>query len=120
MKLLDDSFERREEDINDTDKLADGEVNLDDDDDDEGTAEQPLRTSLCEIAGALMQHHPDLFVTEGFPAYLALVQRLLQPDVNTDDRKLALFVVCDFLEHLGARVTNHWHLFLPQVLEDLK
>merc|ERR1711865_328448 len=38
---------------------------------------------------------------------------------NNEDRKLVLFVACDLLEHLGARVTAQWPNFMPVLLQDL-
>jgi len=91
---------------------------------DDEEEEQALRTSLMEIAGAVMQHHPDAFMAEAFPSYLALVQQLAAARAAdtascTDDRQLALFVACDFLEHLGTRVTAQWPQFLPLLLDDV-
>lgn len=117
MKVLGESYQRREQIIADMlkkGKNADEEEGDGDDDD-----EVQLRIALMEIAGALMQHHPDLFVADCLPNYLELVQKLIVKTALIEDRKLAFFVACDFLEHLGPRVTAHWPGFLPQLLEDI-
>jgi len=36
-----------------------------------------------------------------------------------DDRKLVLFISCDFLAHLGPRVYDQWPKFMPVVLQDI-
>jgi len=92
----------------------DGDV---EDDKEEEEDEQALRISLCEVAGAIMQHHADIFVAESFSTFLELVVQGMQPAAANDDKKLALFVVCDFLEHLGERVTSHWPSFMPKFIE---
>jgi len=117
MRLLDESFRRREEGLKER-KAAAQEDEDPDMGEDEGE-EQALRVSLCEIAGSIMKHHPDAFVAEGLASYLALVQKLAQPSASVDDRKLALFVACDFLDHLGSRIIAQWPQFLPQMLEDV-
>jgi len=116
LKLIGESMERREE--AEKERKAEQDEEGDMDEGDEEGEEQPLRVALCEVTGAIMQHHPDIFAAEGLASYLALVQRLVRPGGSTDDRKLAAFVVCDFLDHLGARVTSQWPQFLPQLLED--
>merc|ERR1719160_856706 len=69
-----------------------------------------------------MQHHPDIFIAEGLQAYLALVEKLMQSsmqitnDAQVEDRKLALFVICDFLEHLGEKSVPFWPKFIEPLL----
>lgn len=93
----------------------DGEDHDDDDEEDE----QALRTSMCEVAGSLMQHHADTFIAESFSDYLTLVVQWLQPGSAKEDRQLALFVICDFLEHLGDKVVAQWPQFVPKLVEDI-
>lgn len=92
----------------------DGEDNDDDEED-----EQALRTSMCEVAGSLMQHHADIFIAESFSDYLTLVVQWVQPGSAKEDRQLALFVICDFLEHLGDKVVAQWPQFVPKLVEDI-
>jgi len=88
--------------------------------DGEDEEEEPaLQIACCEVMGALMQHHPDIFVAEGLPLCLPLVQQLIQPSVPEVNRKLAVFLACDMLEHLETRVTGQWPQFMPQVLQDV-
>jgi len=124
LKLVGESLQRRAEGAKDrkaqraAEMAAGDAVEEDDDDEDEGE-EQSLRVGLCEVVGPIMQHHPDHFATQGLADYLALVQKLVEAGAGIDDRKLALFVICDFLEHLGPRVTAHWGQFMPLLLEDI-
>merc|ERR1712130_555105 len=67
----------------------------------------------------MMQHHPDLFMAEGLPLYVQLVQQFLQPGKPIEDRKLALCVTFAFGEHLKEKVVPHWPSFLPAVLQDI-
>jgi hypothetical protein len=98
---------------------------LEEDDADEEAGDEDdeqLRIHLNEIAGALMQHHPDLFIAEGFQAYIQLVEQLISQSKQTstdsqiEDRKLALYVICDFLEHLGDKAVPHWPRFIEHML----
>eukprot|EP00812_Abedinium_dasypus_P010022 NODE_366_length_1630_cov_208.404444.p1 GENE.NODE_366_length_1630_cov_208.404444~~NODE_366_length_1630_cov_208.404444.p1 ORF type:complete len:354 (+),score=143.26 NODE_366_length_1630_cov_208.404444:100-1161(+) len=96
-----------------------------DDDDDDGMPdeeeeeERALQTSLCEVAGVLMRHHPDIFMSECLPAHLNLVEELLKPAHPKKNRKLAVFIACDFVEHLGPRIAPHWPKFMPVMIEDV-
>lgn len=113
------SYERRDAKVQaDAKRKAEGKVNDDDEEVDVGEDEETLRTSLAEIAGALMRHHPDNFVGCGLQLYLDFITKLQQSTAKAD-RKLILYIACDFLEHLGPRVVAHWPLFLPLVLEDI-
>uniref|UniRef100_A0A7S2KBP1 TOG domain-containing protein n=1 Tax=Zooxanthella nutricula TaxID=1333877 RepID=A0A7S2KBP1_9DINO len=87
-----------------------------DDGDEEGVN---LRIACCEMAGALMQHHAPFFMSECLMLCMELVNRFIQPSVRWEDHRLALFVCCDMLEHLGTGVTPHWQQFLPAMLQDV-
>merc|ERR1719242_1546223 len=87
MRLLGESLKRREE--SEAERRAQQDEDGDVEEDEEETEEQALRVSLCEIAGSIMQHHPDVFVAEGLPIYLPLVTRLLQPGLAAEDRRLS-------------------------------
>lgn len=114
LSLLREFLKKTEELRKERERRGDDDEELADEDDDVN-----LRTALCEIAGALMQHHPDHFVAEALPTWMPLLMQLLTPGLPADDRKLALYLMCDMLEHLGHRVTPHWSQFLPQLLADL-
>jgi len=119
MRLLGESLQRREEGLKERREMAAAAAaagEIEEDFEDEGE-EQALREAICEIAGAVMEHHPDTFVAEGLASHLALAQKFLQPNLTTDDHKLALFIVCNLLEHLGSRITSEWPKFMPQMLE---
>lgn len=101
-------------------ELRKEQARLGDDDDLDEDDDSKLLGALCEISGALMQHHPDSFAAECLQDWLRVVTNLLQPGVHNADRKLGLFVVCDMLAHLGSRVTPNWSQFLPQLLADIR
>jgi len=49
---------------------------------------------------------------------LELVETL-KKSTYKEDRRMILFVACDFLAHLKERVVAHWDKFMPTVLEDI-
>jgi hypothetical protein len=97
-------------------KSAEDEEPEDDDDDDE---EESLRIACIWLVASLMQHHADLFAQEALQLCMSVVQVLLPPTVNPEDRLLALLLVGNMLKHLGPRVTALWPKFLPQIVADL-
>merc|ERR1712032_1044134 len=117
-KLLGESFVRKEQDEVRKGKSAAAA------DDDESTVdeniEEKIRNALCTLLRmGVIQHNPDAFVAEGLLIYLPLVQRLIQPSVNADDRRLAIILAQSFLEHLGEKVVAQWNTFLPQILQGI-
>merc|ERR1712032_1466482 len=117
-KLLGDSFTRKEEEV-----LRKGKPVATDEDDestDDENIEEKMRNALCTLLRmGVIQHNPDAFVAEGLGIYLPLVQRLIQPSVNADDRRLAIILAQSFLEHLGEKVVAQWDTFLPQILQGI-
>jgi len=83
---------------------------------DDGTR---LRIALTEMAGALMRHHPDVYASTCLPLAMHVVGRFIQPNARWEDRRLAIFFICDMLEHLQERVVSHWPQFMPQLLQDV-
>jgi len=119
MKLVSDSITRREEESAKK-KQANGADDEDGDEDGEQeNEEEGLRNAAVNCGSAVMQHHPELFVAEGLPLYMQMVQKFLQPGVQLDDRRLALCVVFAFGEHLKEKVVPQWEYFLPAVLQDI-
>jgi len=116
--VLSASFERREA-MKAASKAAPQGEEEDAGDEEDDEDEPALRIACCEVIGALMKGHADIFAAEVMPLVLPVVDRLIQPTVPVEDRKLAIFVVCDFLEHLQQRVTAQWPQFMPQVLRDV-
>lgn len=112
------SFKRREEHLQVKAKAKSAGKDDDDLGGDEQDEEESLRIGLAEIAGVLMQFHPDAFMTCGLQPYLELVATLTQSQAK-EDRKLILFIACDFIAHLGIRAVPHWDKFMPLVLEDV-
>jgi len=115
LKLLKESFDRREE-LKQKEKQ--GEVDEDDADEIEGQkeADESVRLKLCEIAGALMKTHKALWIQVGMPKFSQLVQTLM---TNKDDQLLGIYVACDFLDHVGEASQQVWPLFMPFLLESL-
>lgn len=118
MSALTASFQRREEDKKTNKKLAQdaGEEAEPEEQDDE---EQDLRIACCEVHGALMHHHPDEYMQNGLELTLPLVKQLIQANVAVEDRKLAVFLSCDYLAHLNTRLTSQWPQFMPQLMQDV-
>jgi len=122
LQLLSNSLERRkikehEQQLNA--KKADAQdldETRDEEDDDE---EDLLRTYSMVMAAALMEHHPDFFMTHCFAAYLPVAQQLLQPSASDSDRQLAAQLGANICEHLGERAVSQWPSFVPQLLENM-
>eukprot|EP00929_Paragymnodinium_shiwhaense_P000644 TRINITY_DN100890_c0_g1_i1.p1 TRINITY_DN100890_c0_g1~~TRINITY_DN100890_c0_g1_i1.p1 ORF type:complete len:1112 (-),score=403.40 TRINITY_DN100890_c0_g1_i1:307-3642(-) len=87
-------------------------------DEDDEADEMNLRIAACEMLGALMMHHPDLFVQGVLPKAMLALQNFLQSTDATDTR-LAYFLACDMLEHLQGRITGQWPQFMPQLLQGI-
>merc|ERR1711918_114446 len=52
------------------------------------------------------------------PGYLELLD-FLRPRSSKADRKLILYIACDFLNHLGARAVPFWDKFMAEVMKDI-
>jgi len=116
MGLMATSFKRREE-LKKKKATAGDDEDVGDESDEE--EELALRVACSELVGSLMQHHADIFMTEAFQPCMCLVQQLIQPSAVEEDRKLAIFFVCDIVNHLASRVTSYWPQFMPQVIQDM-
>jgi hypothetical protein len=121
--VLGDSFQRRavRRGGAGSDDMEAGEGEEDDDDDASQSsetlaAEQELQFVLAECIGTLAKTHGTAF----FPVFMTLlwekVAALAAPGCLVEDRRLALFVVDDVLEHCGAAAMRRLDVFLP-VLE---
>lgn len=115
LNILGESMKRRDAEAEAAQEKKAGDEDAEDGDEDE----EELRQAILRVPGAAMEHHPDIFAAEVLPMYLQLVSKMIAQGNNTEERKLALFVACDLLEHLGPRVTEHWPNFLPTALQDL-
>ena len=110
-KLLEESFKRRKEQEQ---ELQEDEL----DEDDLETAEQEkskdecVRMALVEIGASLMKRHKALFIEIAMPLFSQLIAKLIQPACNVQDRSLALYVACDYLENLGEDSVPAWPLFM--------
>jgi importin-5 len=110
-KLLEESFKRRKEA-----ELEQEEEELDEDDlenaEMEKEKDESVRISLVEIGASLMRKHKPVFVQFGMPMFNKLVASLVTSTNNVQDRSLALYVACDYLEHLGSESVSAWPLFM--------
>jgi hypothetical protein len=80
--------------------------------------EDNLRIGLAEVLGALMEIQPDEFAAFNLQDLQVLVSKMLQGGEKSD-RKLVVFILCDMLAHMGARVHAHWQTLMPIMLQDL-
>jgi hypothetical protein len=128
-KLLEESFGRRDE-------LAKQKAEKKDDDEDDGDAQEDadsedfnvetvdikIRTSLLEILGAVMAHHPDGFVKLLRPQMITMLGGFLSqanPEYKEEDLKLAVYVTCDVIEHLKERAVDTWPTLLPPMIQSV-
>ncbi|KAG7389270.1 Importin-5 [Phytophthora pseudosyringae] len=119
--VLGDSFQRRamRRAGAGSEDMEEGEEEDDDDasqSSETQAAEQELQFVLAECIGTLAKTHGAAF----FPVFMALlwekVAALAVPGCLVEDRRLALFVVDDVLEHCGGAALRRLDVFLP-VLE---
>jgi hypothetical protein len=115
LNIFGESLKRRDAEAAAVQEKQAGDEDAEDDDEDE----EELRQAILRVPGAMMEHHPDIFAEVMLPTFLQLVSKMIAPGGNNEDRKLALFIICDLLEHLGSRVTAQWASFLPMTLQDL-
>ncbi|KAJ8575326.1 hypothetical protein ON010_g3886 [Phytophthora cinnamomi] len=122
--VLGDSFQRRamRRGGAGSDDMDAGEAEEDEDDDasqssENQVAEQELQFVLAECIGTLAKTHGAAF----FPVFMTLlwdkVAALAAPGCLIEDRRLALFVVDDVLEHCGGPAMRQLDVFLP-ILEN--
>ncbi|UIZ28484.1 hypothetical protein KXD40_009310 [Peronospora effusa] len=124
--VLGDSFQRRalQRGRDSSDDMESGETEEDDDDEalqssESQVTEQEVQFVLAECIGTLAKIHGDGF----FPVFMALlwdkVAALAAPGCLLDDRRLALFVVDDVLEHCSGIAMRHLNVFLPVLISAL-
>lgn len=110
-KLLEESFKRRKEA-----ELEQEEEELDEDDIENAEIEkekdESVRISLVDIGASMMKKHKPVFVQFGMPMFNKLISGLITPTNSVQDRSLALYVACDYLEHLGTDSVSAWPLFM--------
>jgi hypothetical protein len=124
-KLFKESLERRDRIDQEGGPQVDDdedEVQHDADSDDFNvvTVDIRIRAALCEVLGAVMQHHADLFVKLISTDLLQLVERFLtQTNVKHKDeeKKLAVYVICDIIDHLKDRAVNLWPKLVPTLIQ---
>ncbi|TYZ66019.1 hypothetical protein PybrP1_011751 [[Pythium] brassicae (nom. inval.)] len=127
--VLGDSFQRRavhraQQAVDDSDDYEDavGDDDDDDDDDEEGSEslEQELQFVMGDTLGSLAKSHGEAF----FPVFQAIlwekIVELAAEHCLAEDRKLALYILDDVLEHCGEPAMQHLDAFLPLLLDVLK
>ncbi|KAJ0398097.1 hypothetical protein P43SY_001187 [Pythium insidiosum] len=92
----------------------------DDDDDSDGGSESDVQFLMADCIGHLAKTHGAAF----FPVFHALlwdkIVELTQPHCLPEDRKLALYVLDDVLEHCGAPAMRELDTFVPLLLDVLQ
>eukprot|EP00921_Rhytidocystis_pertsovi_P008573 GHVQ01014006.1.p1 GENE.GHVQ01014006.1~~GHVQ01014006.1.p1 ORF type:complete len:1142 (-),score=179.18 GHVQ01014006.1:1226-4651(-) len=78
--------------------------------------EQSLRTTLCDIVGMLMKHHPDEFTQTCATSTCEFVRRCVTSK-SSDDRAVGFYVCCDMLEHLKDKSLALWPHFIRELVE---
>jgi hypothetical protein len=125
-KLLKESLDRREElDQRGGAEAADEddeEVQHGEDSDDFNvvTVDIRIRAALCEILGGVMQHHADLFLKVSSVHLLAMVEGFLtqkNAKHKDEEKKLAVYIICDIVEHLKERAVELWPKLVPTLIE---
>jgi HEAT repeat protein len=113
-KLLEESFKRRKEQEQEQE-----EEDLDEDDletaEQEKEKDESVRISLVEIGASLMKKHKPVFIQVAMPMFNQMIAKLVAPSNSIQDRSLALYVACDYLEHLGSDSVSAWPLFMEQL-----
>eukprot|EP00922_Rhytidocystis_sp_ex-Travisia-forbesii_P038038 GHVS01056648.1.p1 GENE.GHVS01056648.1~~GHVS01056648.1.p1 ORF type:complete len:623 (+),score=97.40 GHVS01056648.1:2240-4108(+) len=79
--------------------------------------EQQLRTSLLEILGILMKHHPDEVTSVCSRQLSEFMSKNLLSSESDDDKAIGLYVLCDALEHLKERLWTTCQSFLSVLIE---
>jgi hypothetical protein len=124
-KLMRESLERREQIDKEGAQNAgddDDEVNHEADSDDFNvvTVDIRIRAALCEILGAVMQHHADHFMKLVAVQMLQMVEGFLMQKNEKhkgEEKKLAVYVICDIIEHLKERAGELWPKLVPTLIE---
>jgi len=99
----------------------DGEEDSDDQSDDDEKAEIDAQLAICEMIGVVMKHNADAFAETCLGDCITLIGKLLQAEARVQEcRKVAMFIACDIIKHLGARAVGSWKVFLPHMLEDIE
>jgi hypothetical protein len=101
-----------------TKEVVDADTTAGDDDLNE-EEEMDLRISCVRLTGALMENHADIFAGESLEYAMQLVQRCFNVTGSEDDHRLGMYMVCEMLNHLGARITSQWPTIMPHVLQDI-
>jgi hypothetical protein len=113
-KLLEESFKRRKEQ-----ELEQEGEELDEDDletaEQEKEQDECVRIALVEIGASLMKKHKPVFLQVAMPMFNQLIGNLITPTNNIQDRSLALYVACDYLEHLASDSVSAWPLFMDHL-----
>lgn len=94
--------------------------NLDQDDilaiEEDEEAEQSYRSSLLELFGVIMKHHPEEFMQTCHTGCMQFIMTNLDKS-HADDIAVALYLCDNMIEHLKSRIVPIWHQFLPHVFK---
>jgi hypothetical protein len=82
--------------------------------------EEQLRDASMNLAGALMEHHRDHFLSQCLQAFLPVVQQLLQPSNCDNDRQLGSLACANICKNLGDSAAAQWQAFVPPLLQEMQ
>ncbi|EDO06826.1 uncharacterized protein BBOV_IV004650 [Babesia bovis T2Bo] len=78
--------------------------------------EQRYRTSLLELFGVIMKHHPDEFMQTCHNACVQFVLAHLEK-TQADDIAVGLYLCDNMIEHLKSRTVPIWPQILPYIFK---
>jgi len=81
----------------------------------ENEEENELNFMVSECIGALIQSHKEEFLPT-FETVMPEILRMMDQKSPSGVIKIALFIVCDIVEHLGIACAAHYKYFVPAFL----
>jgi hypothetical protein len=82
--------------------------------------ESNLQVAITDVTGKLMKNYDQIFFSKGLNLFVPLVAELLENERSFDEKCLGVFIVCDWVEHMGALLKpEHWALFGEKVVNFL-
>ncbi|OQR85799.1 importin-like protein [Achlya hypogyna] len=84
---------------------------------DNDATEAQLQFILADCIGSLAKTHQHVFYPVFQETLLDKVLEMVQPHCLPEDRKLAVYLVDDILEHTGAAAAGHLDTFVPLLVD---
>lgn len=79
-------------------------------------AEQTYRSSLLELFGVIMKHHPDEFMQTCHQSCIQFIMTNFNKN-HADNIAVALYLCDNMIEYLKSRIVPIWPQFLPHVFK---